>query len=139
MKSIRTFLSLATALLLLAGCATTVNEYNSAPLTVGIPVGVNQDAVLKAMHETFTGRDWKVDSQSRNTVTATLKHKNYTTTVTMESNGRTVLVYVKDSQKIDTKDGAPVLVPEVPVGYVENLRNDLANKLTRAQQGTAKK
>lgn len=137
MKSLRTFLSLAAALLLLAGCATTVTEYNSAPLTVGIPVGVNQDAVLKAMHETFTGRDWKVDNQSRNTVTGTLKHKNYTTTVTMESNGRTVLIYVKDSKKIDTKDGVPVTVPEVPVGYVENLRNDLSNKLAKAQQGTA--
>lgn len=139
MKSIRTFLSFAATLLLLAGCATTVNDYNSAPLTVGIPVGVNQDAVLKAMHETFTGRDWKVNAQTRNSVTGTLKHKNYTTTVTMESNGRTVLIYVKDSQKITTKDDVPTTVPEVPVGYVDNLRKDLANRLEKAHQGTAKK
>lgn len=137
MKSLRTLLSLAAALLLLAGCATTVNEYNSAPLTVGIPLGVNQDAVSKAMHETFTGRDWKVDGQTRNSVTGTLKHKNYTTVVTMESTGRTVLIYVKDSQKIDTKDGVPVTVPEVPVGYVDNLRKDLDTRLQRALAGNS--
>lgn len=136
MTYLRTLLSLCAALALLAGCATTVTDYNSAPLTVGIPLGVNQDAVLKAMHETFTGRDWKVASQSRSSVTGTLKHKNYTTSVTMDSNGRTVIIYVKDSQKIDTKDGLPTTVPEVPVGYIDNLRKDLAYRLTKVQNAS---
>lgn len=139
MKTIRNIALFLLTVTLLGGCASnvSVNQYNSKPLSVGIPAGVTQQQVAEAMVQTFNGRNWNVTATTRTSATGQLSHKNYTVQAKMENLGNTVVIYTLSAEKTTTVDGQPVAVQDVPVEWIQNLQRDLSSKLQVYVQPTS--
>ena len=103
------------------GCASTkvgssaVANYNSNPLTVVIPAGLSSEIVENAMVDTVVNRKWVLQSRSQTEVIASLKHRAYDATVTLQSDGSIITILNEATYK-DSNSGE--IKPGVPMGWV---------------------
>lgn len=131
--------SLGILLLLASGCETTpkgqnpVTYYNTAPLTVAIPSGLSPQVVENECALTLTGRSWNIIKRDSTSVTATLNHRGYDSTVTLKQQNGLVLILLDSSTKTSPKGRTSA---EVPERWLRYLQQDLNQRLIyRATRG----
>ena len=114
----------------LSGCAGKTGsgalaKYNDNPLMVVIPPGLSPDVVEQVLAKVLVDRKWNVQSHSKDAVVATLKHRKYDATVTLQSDGSVITLLVDATLTRTSGPNAGQAVPAVPIGWLENLQQDI--------------
>ena len=112
----------------IGGCATSsvgadaVAEYNKSPLTVAIPSKASADVVEQSMVQVLQGRQWSVQSRSKEKVVGRLVHRGYDAITTLVSDGSVIRILSEGTRK-NVHTGEPE--PAVPLGWLRNIQKDL--------------
>ncbi len=117
------------------GCASrigsdAVTAYNDHPLSVTIPSNTSAEFVEMSMVRVLKGRDWVVQSQTKEKVVGELVHRGWNATVTLLSDGSVVRI-MSDATQTNISTGE--VNPAVPLGWLKNLQNDLSAQLSAPQ------
>jgi hypothetical protein len=117
------------------GCASNIGSdavaaYNDHPLSVTIPSNATAEFVEKSMVRALNGRDWVVQSQTKEKVVGKLVHRGYDATVTLLADGSVVRIMC-DATQTNISTGA--VSQAVPLGWLENLQKDLRTQLSASQ------
>lgn len=132
----RLFLVLGSLLALVV--APTVHAADEQPLgtpagTVTVPGGYTKEDVQDVIAMALAGRGWGVQEKTADKVIGYLKHRSNEATVTFVYNEKQVSLYCV-GYKVDKKTGERIK-PELPSGWLNNLRSDLTKKLNRGSVG----
>jgi hypothetical protein len=117
------------------GCASKIGSYavasyNDDPLSVKIPANASAEFVEMSMVRVLKGRDWVVQSQTKEKVVGKLVHRGWNATVTLLSDGSDVRIM---SYATQTTISTGEVNPAVPLGWLTNLQKDLSVQLTVSQ------
>ncbi|MGD2140969.1 MAG: hypothetical protein PVH25_11265 [Burkholderiales bacterium] len=126
----RTFATLFVGMLVvfLSACSGTrvgtkaAEQYNSQPLRVAIPSGVDTAQALEAAENALIARGWAVVDKSYDSVTGKLVHRKFDATANIKIEGENLVLYSDSTyKKTETSDPEPA----VPYGWLENLQKDI--------------
>ena len=111
----------------ISGCASKIGSYavasyNDDPLSVKIPSNVSAEFVEMSMVRVLKGRDWVVQSQTKEKVVGKLVHRGWNATVTLLSDGSVVRI-MSDATQTNISTGE--VNPAVPLGWLRNIQKDL--------------
>ncbi len=117
------------------GCAPKIGSYavasyNDDPLSVTIPSNASAEFVEMSMVRVLKGRDWVVQSQTKEKVVGKLVHRGWNATVTLLSDGSVVRI-MSDATQTNISTGE--VNPAVPLGWLKNLQKDLSVQLSASQ------
>jgi hypothetical protein len=117
------------------GCASTIGSdavasYNDDPLSVTIPSNASAEFVEMSMVRVLKGRDWVVQSQTKEKVVGKHARRDWNATVTLLSDGSVVRIM---SDATQTNIGTGEVNPAVPLGWLKNLQKDLSVQLSASQ------
>ncbi len=117
------------------GCASKIGSYavasyNDDPLSVTIPSNASAEFVEMSMVRVLKGRDWVVQSQTKEKVVGKLVHRGWNATVTLLSDGSVVRI-MSDATQTNISTGE--VNPAVPLGWLKNLQKDLSVQLSASQ------
>ena len=109
------------------GCASKIGSYavasyNDDPLSVTIPSNASAEFVEMSMVRVLKGRDWVVQSQTKEKVVGKLVHRGWNATVTLLSDGSVVRI-MSDATQTNISTGE--VNPAVPLGWLRNIQKDL--------------
>ncbi len=99
-----------------------VASYNDDPLSVTIPSNASAEFVEMSMVRVLKGRDWVVQSQTKEKVVGKLVHRGWNATVTLLSDGSVVRI-MSDATQTNISTGE--VNPAVPLGWLRNIQKDL--------------
>jgi hypothetical protein len=88
------------------------------------------ERVQEVAVQTLIGREWAVDSKSTGEVVGYLKHRSNEALVTLKYDATKVDIYWV-GYEINKKTGERKK-PEQPTGWLNNIKKDLAKRLTQA-------
>ena len=119
----------------ISGCAPrmgsdAVAAYNDHPLSVTIPTYVSAEFVEELMVRALVGRNWTVQSHTKEMVVGRLVRRRYAATVTLLSDGSVIRIMSNATHKTWARGK---VVPTVPLGWLENIRKDLDAALLASQ------
>ena len=111
----------------ISGCASKIGSYavasyNDDPLSVKIPSNASAEFVEMSMVRVLKGRDWVVQSQTKEKVVGKLVHRGWNATVTLLSDGSVVRI-MSDATQTNISTGE--VNPAVPLGWLRNRQKDL--------------
>jgi hypothetical protein len=111
----------------ISGCASKIGSdavaaYNDHPLSVTIPSDASAEFVEKSMVRALAGRNWAVQSHTKEKVVGKLAHRGYDATVTLLSDGSVIRIMSNATQ---TNISTGAVSPAVPLGWLENIQKDL--------------
>jgi hypothetical protein len=115
----------------ISGCASRVGSdavaaYNDHPLSVTIPSNASAEFVEKSMVRALVGRNWAVQSHTKEKVVGKLVHRNWDATVSLLSDGSVIRIMSNATQ---TNISTGAVSPAVPLGWLENIQKDLGAAL----------
>ena len=120
----------------ISGCASktigsdAVAAYNDHPLSVTIPSDASAEYVEKSMVRVLVGRNWAVQSHTKEKVVGKIAHRGWDATVSLLSDGSVIRIMSNATQKnISTGEVAPA----VPLGWLKNIQKDLGAALSTPQ------
>ena len=110
-----------------SGCASRVGSdavaaYNDHPLSVTIPSDASAEFVEKSMVRALVGRNWAVQSHTKEKVVGKIAHRGWDATVSLLSDGSVIRIMSNATQ---TNISTGAVSPAVPLGWLENIQKDL--------------
>lgn len=102
-------------------------QYNAAPLTVPIPQGLDNTAVIEAAEKALLGRKWRIVSKSGDEVVGNLMHRSWDATVTIRIEGDRAVLY-SDAMFDGPHEEGPI--PGVPSSWLNNIQRDMVENLS---------
>ena len=119
----------------ISGCASRVGSdavaaYNDHPLSVTIPPYASAEFVEKSMVRALLGRNWAIQSHTKEKVVGKLVHRNWDATVSLLSDGSVIRIMSNATQ---TNISTGAVSPAVPLGWLENIQKDLGVQLSASQ------
>jgi hypothetical protein len=98
--------------------------------TIAVPAGISKTEVKDAIIAALSGRQWGVKSANDERVVGYLKHRSNEAKVTFVYSATNIEMYCVGWQ-ISKRTGIREK-PELPKGWLNNLRNDLTKHFNRA-------
>lgn len=125
------FLSAMAAMLLslsFVSAASASDDMGQHFTTIGVPSGLNEEAVKDVLIRALAGRQWTLKAKDGDRVVGYLKHRRNEAQVTFVYDASQIQVFCKGWQ-IDKNTGARQK-PEQPAGWLKFLQKDINRMLT---------
>ncbi len=115
----------------ISGCASRVGSdavaaYNDNPLSVTIPSDASAEFVEKSMVRALVGRQWTIQSHTKEKVVGELAHRSWYAKVSLLSDGSVIRIM---SHARQTNISTGKVTPAVPLGWLKNIQKDLGAAL----------
>ena len=119
----------------ISGCASRVGSdavaaYNDNPLSVTIPSDASAEFVENSMVRALEGRNWAVQSHTKEKVVGELAHRNWYAKVSLLSDGSVIRI-MSNARQTNISTGK--VTPAVPLGWLKNIQKDLGVQLSASQ------
>ena len=115
----------------ISGCASKIGSdavaaYNDHPLSVTIPSDASAEFVEKSMMRALIGREWTIQSHTKEKVVGELVHRNWYAKVSLLSDGSVIRI-MSNARQTNISTGK--VTPAVPLGWLKNIQKDLGAAL----------
>ena len=119
----------------ISGCASRVGSdavaaYNDNPLSVTIPTYASAEFVETSMVRALVGRQWTIQSHTKEKVVGELAHRSWYAKVSLLSDGSVIRI-MSNARQTNISTGK--VTPAVPLGWLKNIQKDLRAELLTSQ------